>query len=311
MTSCGGSYVSSSNWRDAAALVSQGWHQLAAEWCLKAFEQGYRGADLFAVLSSAYRGMGRLEDSLGASLASCLAKGATSDDLRALAHLCREAGLDREADACLRKAEAVGSGQSIPEGAQGGVPRASAAATIDEYLTRASRHLAQGERALALSVAADLEILAPQTGAADLIVGAVYERAGHYQEAAECYASAERFAPERAHAARLRAAAKDRAERVGRARPIVAQIKEQLAAGDDEGAARLASRLVGLVPWAPAPYLLWARVAERKGHAANALRHLREALARATEGREAIAAKTQALSSRQRKDPERREGQAS
>lgn len=308
--------MSGETWRDAATFAAQGWHRLAVALCLRAFEQGERSADLLSVLALSLRHTGRIEDSLAACLASCLAQGSGTEHLLSLARICQEVGLPGEAEGCLNEAmaldplhpgvlrarRALSTAQSEP---------ASIATVISTHLMRASRHLVRGDDERALAVAADLERLAPTTGAGDLIVGAVYERGGQYREAAECYASAERFAPDKARAARQRVVAKDRAEREERARPIVASIRERLTAGDDEGAARLASRLIGLVPWAPAPYLLWARLAERKGHTANALRNLREALARATWGREAIAAKIQQLSQADSVGGAAREGRAS
>lgn len=287
-------------WRDAALLASQGWNRLAAAVCLQALDRGDRSSEVFATLSAAWLAMGRTEDGLAAALAACLAKGADAGRFCELALVCRDVGLFGEAEACLHEAltrdpDCIRAREELTRLRRPDSSEQDQAALVRALVMRANRHLSAGQDEQALAVAAELEALAPDLGAADLIRGAVLERAERYGEAAECYASAERFAPEKAHAARQRAAAKERAQQVHRARPTVRHIQERLAVGDDEGAARLAPRLLGQVPWAPSPYLLWARLAERRGHTMNALRHLREALARSTRGREAIALKAAEL----------------
>ncbi|MBD3177243.1 MAG: hypothetical protein GF320_18885 [Armatimonadia bacterium] len=289
---------------------------MAEELCLEALSQGDLSADLLGTLSSVYDGMGQGDDSLAAALAACLVGGRKPDQLCDLSRLCESRGLLGEAEACLQDAldqapEHKRARRQLRRLLEKVPGQASRPALRRAYLMRASRHLASGEAALALSVAAALESLDPDAGAADLVRGAVYERLGHYRDAAECYAAAERFDPERARAARRRASDKDRRDRRGRAEPIVRQIQQHLAAGEDDIAARLATKLVGLVPWAPAPYLLWARAAEAQGHTENAIRNLREALARATTGQRRIAAKIMELRGMEPTATRPREEQAS
>jgi hypothetical protein len=71
--------------------------------------------------------------------------------------------------------------------------------------------------------------------------------------------------------------------------PLIQKIEELLATGRDEEAARVAARLVGILPDSPGPYLVWARLAESKGLIDNAIQNLEHALVRSTWGRETIA----------------------
>ncbi len=278
----------------ARELGSIGEDYAAVETCLEALDQGAADPQLLTSLAAAYHRLGMHEDAVAAAFAACVVARPTTTRLCDLGVLCEHAGLLVEAQAAYEAALDLNPLHCRTRRHHWALVRALRRERNECDLTRslamrAARFLRQEQYDRALGVADELDALLPRTGAADLLRGAVYERTGDAAQAAECYASAERFDPVRARAARQRVRAKSTRAKHAEVWPLVREAQELLDVGDDEGAARVAARLVGFVPDTPAPYLLWARVAARKGSYRNAIQNLGLALSRATAARTAIA----------------------
>lgn len=277
----------------AGRLQALGRYQQALEISLAALDQGARSTRLLALISDACKRLGRHSDALAAAFAACLVEEPTAGRLCDVGLLADDMGLPVEAAAAYEEALARdplhARSRRLQAALHARLRRGADIAVLSRcYALQASRLLERGSPVAALKLADQLEALAPGSGAADLIRGAVLEKMGRYAEAARSYAAAERFDRERAHTARLRVRAKDARVRRAQARPMVEEIRRRLRAGDDVGAARVATRLVGLVPDAPGPYVVWSRLAARKGYIQNAIQHLRLAVHRADESRLAI-----------------------
>jgi tetratricopeptide (TPR) repeat protein len=268
--------------------------------CIEAIDRGAASAPLLTRLASATHRGGNLPDAIAAAFASCLAKPHDATRLSDLGALCEEAGLSIEAivayQAALNANPLHARARSRLWLAHQRVRAGEDAERIAEAAaSRMSGLLRQGAFPQALRLAAEVEELLPGVGAADLLKGAVFERQGRYEEAMRAYTEAERFDHDRARYALERVRVKEHRSRQLRAWPIVREIEQRLEAGDDEAAARAGVRLMSLVPDVPAPYLLWARVAERKGSFATAVKNLAQALHLASWGCEAIARKLRTL----------------
>lgn len=272
----------------------------ARDACLGALDRGAASTPLLTRLAALCHAAGDLPDALAAAFAACLSRPNDTTRLTDLGALCEEADLWVEALVAYQTVLEISPlhararrrawlmQQRIREtGSDQEIVQAAAA--------RISALLREGAFPQALALAAEVEELLPDVGAADLLRGAVFERQGRYAEALQAYADAERYDRERARQSFERVRDKERRSRQLRAWPIVREIEDLLARGEDEAAARAGMRLMNLVPDSPAPYLLWARVAEMKGSHGTAIRNLTQALKHATWGCEAITRRLRTL----------------
>ncbi len=300
----------------AHELGSQGENYAAVETCLQALDQGAADPQLLTSLAAAYHRLGMHENAVAASFAACVVAKPPTTRLCDLGVRCEHAGLLVEAQAAFEAALDLNPLHCRARRHHWSLVRSLRRERNECDLTRslamrAARFLRQEQYDRAFAVADELEALLPRTGAADLLRGAIYERTGDGSQAAECYASAERFDPIRARDARQRGRAKITRQKRAQVWPLVREAQELLDVGDDEGAARIAAKLVGVVPDTPAPYLLWARVAARKGSYRNAIQNLGLALSRAGAARGAIAEEIGRLGERLRNNGQTLEEAAS
>ncbi len=268
--------------------------------CLSALDRGAASTPLLTRLAALSERAGDLPDAVAAAYAACLARPGDTTRLTDLGALCEQAELWVEALVAYQTVLELSPlhararrrwwlvQQRIRESGE-------AQAIVRAAATRIATLLRQGAFPQALGLAAEVEAQLPGAGAADLLRGAIFERQGRYTEAIQAYSDAERFEPMRAHCALERVRDKERRSRQLRAWPIVREIESLLERNEDEAAARAGMRLMNLVPDSPAPYLLWARVAERKGSHGTAIRNLTQALKYATWGCEAITRRLRTL----------------
>lgn len=257
--------------------------------CLAAMDGGAASCSMLTRLAASFRRSGDLPDAVAAALASCLTHQPDATRLADLGALCEEAGLLVEAlmayNAALQVYPLHGRARRRAWLVQQRIRAEKDPAKVAcAAALRMAPLLRQRAFPQALRIAAEVEDLLPRRGAADLLIGAVHEAQGRLKEASESYTRAERFDQVRARGSLMRVREKLRREHYLRARPIVREIEQLLAEGDDEEAARAGMKLARVAPEAPAPFLLWARVAERKGNFASAASHLAQALPRATWG---------------------------
>jgi len=286
----------------ARRLHSRGQNETAIEVCLSALDRGETGAALLTVLAACYYDLGRTDDALAAAYASCVVEPPTAGRVTDLGVLCEDAGLLVEAQRSYQRALELDphhprAARLLRAVRQRIVAADSATLLEQSSAASAASQLRKGDPEAAAATADRLEEAVPHSGVVDLIRAAVAESAGRYKEAAESYAAAERSVGQAADA-RARAREKQTRARNRQALPVLSRVQCLLESGDEEGAARAATALIGLAPDSPAPYLLWARLAAQRGLAANAVQNLREALKRAGRGRDAIALRIAQLNGR-------------
>lgn len=286
----------------ARRLHTRGQNETAIEVCVSALDRGETSAALLTVLAACYYDLGRTEDALAAAYGACVVEPPTAGRLTDLGVLCEDVGLPVEAQRSYQRALEVDPhhprAARLLRAVRERIRTADSSAMFEQSCAAtAAWQLRKGDADAASATAGKLEAAVPDSGLVDLIRGAVAEGDGRYREAAEAYAAAERSVREAA-GARVRARDKQARARNRQALPVLDRVQRLLESGDEEGAARAATALIGLAPDSPAPYLLWARLAARRGLAANAVQNLREALKRAGRGRAAISLRIAQLGGR-------------